>query len=131
MAWSHTLLQIGVEINRSTLIRPNLNVQQARASGPHLRGRLLQKPGFYTPVKELNLSDKIIVMASPLNKTQLEILNLFRQEQSEEDLKEIKSLLVTYLADKVTRTADKAIDEKGYTAAIFQKWKNEHFRKSA
>lgn len=70
-------------------------------------------------------------MASPLNKTQLEILNLFRQEQSEEDLKEIKSLLVTYLADKVTRTADKAIDEKGYTAAIFQKWKNEHFRKSA
>ena len=51
-------------------------------------------------------------MAAPLNKTQLEILKLFQQEQSEEDLKEVKSLLVTYLADKVTRTADKAFDEK-------------------
>ncbi len=70
-------------------------------------------------------------MPAPLNKTQLEILKLFRQEQSEEDLKEIKSLLITYLADKVTRTADKAFDEKGYTVAVFEKWKNEHFRKSA
>jgi hypothetical protein len=70
-------------------------------------------------------------MAAPLNKTQLEILKLFQQEQSEEDLKEVKSLLVTYLADKVTRTADKAFDEKAYTAAIFEQWKKEHFRKSA
>ena len=70
-------------------------------------------------------------MAAPLNKTQLEILKLFQQEQSEEDLKEVKSLLVTYLADKVTRSADKAFDEKGYTDAIFEQWKKEHFRKSA
>lgn len=70
-------------------------------------------------------------MAAPLNKTQLEILKLFQQDQSEEDLKEIKSLLVTYLADKVTRTADKAFDEKAYTTAIFEQWKKEHFRKSA
>ena len=52
-------------------------------------------------------------MAIPLNNTQLEILKLFVQEQSEEDLKEIKSLLVAYLADKVTREADKAFDQKG------------------
>ena len=70
-------------------------------------------------------------MASPLNKTQLEILKLFQQEQSEEDLKEIKSLLVTYLADKVMRTADKDFDEKAYTADVFEKWKKDHFRKSA
>lgn len=70
-------------------------------------------------------------MASPLNKTQLEILKLFQQEQSEEDLKEIKSLLVTYLADKVTRTADKAFDEKAYTSDVFEKWKKDNFRKSA
>ena len=70
-------------------------------------------------------------MAAPLNNTQLEILKLFEKEQSEEDLKEIKSLLVTYLADKVTRTADKAFDEKAFTTSIFEQWKKEHFRKSA
>ena len=66
-----------------------------------------------------------------LNDTQLEILNLFSYELTEEDLKEIKSLLVSYLADKVTREANKSFDEKGYTDLIFKKWKREHFRKRA
>lgn len=70
-------------------------------------------------------------MPMSLNNTQLEILKLFSQEQSEEDLKEIKSLLITWLADKVRVEADKAFDKKGYPASIFEKWKKEHFRKSA
>ena len=70
-------------------------------------------------------------MPAPLNDIQLEILKLFEQAQSGEELKEIKSLLVAYLADKVIRTADKAFDEKGYTASVFEKWKKEHFRKRA
>jgi hypothetical protein len=70
-------------------------------------------------------------MSAALNSTQLEILNLFSHNQSEEDLKEIKSLLITYLADKVTREADKAFNKKGYTAKVFEKWKTEHFRKRA
>ena len=70
-------------------------------------------------------------MSSPLNDTQLEILKLFSSEQSEDDLKEIKSLRITYLAEKVTREADKSFDKKGYTDIIFEKWKKEHFRKRA
>ncbi len=70
-------------------------------------------------------------MPEGLNNMQLEILNLFSHEQTEEDLKEIKSLLVTYLADKVTREADKSFDKKGYTNIVFEKWKKEHFRKRA
>ncbi|MBX2922722.1 MAG: hypothetical protein KF746_11060 [Chitinophagaceae bacterium] len=70
-------------------------------------------------------------METALNNAQLEILKLFASEQSEEDLREIKSLLVTYLADKVTREADKAFDTKGYTTEVFEKWKVEHFRKTA
>lgn len=70
-------------------------------------------------------------MEAALNNTQLEILNLFSVDQSEEDLKEIKSLLLAYLADKVTREADKAFEIKEYTTEIFEKWKQEHFRKSA
>ncbi len=68
-------------------------------------------------------------MSAALNNTQLEILKMFSHEQPEEDLKEIKSLLIAYLSDKVTREADKAFDEKGYTSDVFEKWKSEHFRK--
>lgn len=70
-------------------------------------------------------------MGAALNNAQLEILNLFSHNQNEEDLKEIKSLLITYLADKVIREADRAFDEKGYTSGVFEKWKSEHFRKGA
>ncbi len=69
-------------------------------------------------------------MEAALNSTQLEILNLFAGKQSEEDLKEIKSLLIMYLADKVVREADKSFDEKSYTAEIFDRWKEEHYRKA-
>lgn len=68
-------------------------------------------------------------MPTSLNNTQLEILNLFNYEQSEDDLKEIKSLLIAYLADKVTREADKAFEKKGFSDEIFKDWKNTHFRK--
>jgi len=70
-------------------------------------------------------------MPVSLNATQLEILKLFRNDQSEDELQEIKSLLIAYLASKVTFEADKAFDEKGYTTAIFEEWKQEHFRKTA
>ena len=70
-------------------------------------------------------------METALNNTQLEILNLFAANQSEEDLKEIKSLLIAYLSDKVVREADKAADAKDYTTQTFERWKEEHFRKSA
>ena len=70
-------------------------------------------------------------MAVPLNKTQLEILKLFRNEQSEEELQEIKSLLIAYLAAKVTIEADKAFNEKGYANSVFEEWEKEHFRKTA
>ncbi len=74
---------------------------------------------------------KLRIMEAALNSTQLEILNLFSANQSEEDLKEIKSLLIAYLSDKIVREADKAFVEREYTNEIFKNWKKEHFRKSA
>jgi len=70
-------------------------------------------------------------MATALNNTQLEILKLFSEEQSEQELHGIKSLLIAYLADRVTREADQAFDEKGYAKEIFSSWKAEHFRSSS
>lgn len=69
-------------------------------------------------------------MRSSLNNTQLEILSLFSKEQSEEDLNEIKSLLLVYLADKTVREADKAFDLQNYPEDIFNKWGIEHFRRT-
>ncbi|ANH83382.1 hypothetical protein A8C56_22485 [Niabella ginsenosidivorans] len=70
-------------------------------------------------------------MEAALNNIQLEILKLFSTDQSEEDLKKLKSLLITYLSDKVVREADKAAEIHNYTRDIFERWKEEHFRKSA
>lgn len=70
-------------------------------------------------------------MPGALNNIQLEILKLFSYSQTEEDLNEIKSLLIAYLSDKVVREADKAFDQKNYTIEIFEKWRHEHFRKTA
>ncbi len=70
-------------------------------------------------------------MLPSLNNTQLEILKLFSNIQTEKELQEIKSLLTAYLVNKVTMEADKSFDKNGYTTAIFEKWKQEHFRKTA
>ena len=53
-------------------------------------------------------------MPMQLSHTHKEIINLIQDIKSTKELEEIKSLL-----------------NKGYTEAIFEKWKNEHFRKSA
>jgi len=70
-------------------------------------------------------------MPVSLNNTQLEILKLFRNDQPEEELQEIRSLLIAYLSAKVTFETDKAFQERGYAATVFEKWKQEHFRKTA
>lgn len=50
-----------------------------------------------------------------LNSTQLEILKLFSRELPENDLKEIKSLIVKYLAKKVMDHADEIWEKNNWT----------------
>ncbi len=69
-------------------------------------------------------------MPAALNSTQLEILKMFSNEQSEEELQEIKSLLIAYLSNKVVNEADKVSAERQYNSATFESWKHEHFRKT-
>lgn len=61
----------------------------------------------------------------PLSNLQLQLLQLFSQNVSEEDLKAIQRMIVRYFAEKATAAADKDWDEKGYTA---QSFKEEHMR---
>lgn len=65
---------------------------------------------------------------SALNTAQLEILKLFDRQMSEAELLELKQILIDFLAKKVVEEADKAFDEKGYTAEDIELWKAEHFQ---
>ena len=70
-------------------------------------------------------------MAAVLNNSQLEILKVLTHLRDEKDVAEIKSLLLAYLSEKVVYSADSAFDEKQYAEDVFDKWKKEHFRKTA
>jgi hypothetical protein len=50
-----------------------------------------------------------------LNKHQLEILKLFTRDLEDNDLIEIKRLIVKYLANKITKMADDIWEEKNWT----------------
>ena len=63
-----------------------------------------------------------------LNNVQLETLKLFKHEKSEGELLEIKKILSEYLFDKAIRLADTDFEEKNYTAADVEQWKDEHTR---
>jgi hypothetical protein len=63
-----------------------------------------------------------------LNNTQLEILKLFQQEGSEEELLEIKKMLSEFLFNKAIAMADEMHAEKKYTDADMENWTKEHFR---
>lgn len=63
-----------------------------------------------------------------LNKHQLEILKLFSSNLDDTDLIEIKQLIVQYLADKLTKEADKIWDEKDWTDEDMERLLNTHQR---
>ena len=68
------------------------------------------------------------MLSSPLNVTQLEILKLFSRELSDTDLLALKRLMVRFLADKATRLADEAVEQKGWTKEDLDKMAHTHLR---
>lgn len=60
-----------------------------------------------------------------LNKTQLEILKLFSKPMTEEELLEIKKVLVKHLSEKLTKKIDNISKAKGYTQENFNQWLND------
>jgi hypothetical protein len=63
-----------------------------------------------------------------LSNLQIELLRLYSNDVSEETLREVKSILAKYFADKATEEMDKVWDEKGLTAQDMIDWTNEHNR---
>lgn len=63
-----------------------------------------------------------------LSNLQLELLKLFARNVAEQNLLEIKKLLVKYFAKKAMDLADKVWEENNWTEADEQKMLNEHLR---
>ena len=63
-----------------------------------------------------------------LSNLQLELLRLYGNDVSDETLREVKSILARYFADKATEAMDKVWEEKNLTGQDMIDWTNEHNR---
>jgi len=63
-----------------------------------------------------------------LSNLQLELLKLYSNGISEQQLFEIKLLLARYFAEKATDAMDKIWDEQDLTAETMIEWSHEHYR---
>ncbi len=61
-----------------------------------------------------------------LSNAQLELLKLFSRPMSDEELKELKTLLANYYVKKATDEIDRLWEERGYTQETMDKWLNEN-----
>lgn len=64
-----------------------------------------------------------------LNPVQLEVLKLFRFTKTDEDLLELKAVLIEFLSKKTVSEADKVFDENDFTINDIEQWRKEHSRK--
>ena len=65
----------------------------------------------------------------PLTNVQLELLKAFSHQLKEEDLFELRKLLVQFFAQKAIAAANKAWDEKGWTDEDVDRLLNTKLRK--
>ena len=66
--------------------------------------------------------------AKSLSKLQLELLKIFSFNINDDQLLEIKSILATYFADKITEDIDRLFEEKGWGNEKIEEWSQEHMR---
>jgi hypothetical protein len=66
--------------------------------------------------------------AKRLTNLQLEILEVFKYDLSEEQIKEIRNLLITYFAEKVTNGIDQLFEKNKWREEKIEEWSKEHMR---
>jgi hypothetical protein len=67
-------------------------------------------------------------LRQPLSNLQLELLEMFTQQVTNEDLLAIKKMLSDYFAKKAIDEADKLWDERAYTQDTMNEWLETHMR---
>ncbi|MCB0519169.1 MAG: hypothetical protein H6577_05425 [Lewinellaceae bacterium] len=68
-------------------------------------------------------------LKSPLSNVQIELLELFADNYSDDELVELKQMLVAWRFKKLKEAANKAWDEKGYTAEDMERLLKADLRK--
>ncbi len=66
-------------------------------------------------------------LPQPLTSAQLQILELFSEKLSVEELEELRKWLLEFRYRRLQKTLDKVADEKGWTEKTFEKWGNTKF----
>ena len=66
--------------------------------------------------------------ARKLSNLQLELLKVFSFDISDEQVKEIKSLLVAYFAEKVSSEMDALFEANDWGEEKIEEWSKEHMR---
>lgn len=66
--------------------------------------------------------------AKRLTNLQIELLEVFKYDLSEAQLKEIRALLADYFAEKVTHDVDQLFEANGWGAEKIEEWSKEHMR---
>jgi len=70
------------------------------------------------------------VLEGKLSNVQLELMKLFATDVSEQELKELKQLLLEFKFNRVTALADKLWEEKGLTNKDMDNLLEKHLRAS-
>ena len=66
--------------------------------------------------------------AKKLTNLQIELLEVFKYNLSDEQLIEIKDLLTEYFAEKVTHGIDELFEKNNWGEEKITEWSNEHMR---
>lgn len=67
-------------------------------------------------------------LKTPLNDTQLELLELFSENLSDEELAEVKNLLLQFRLKRLKKAANQVWDEKGWTDEDAERMLHTHMR---
>ena len=88
-------------------------------------------PFFVVKQKTVTMTNQPNETGQGLSNLQQELLKLYANNISEENLYEIKQLLTNYFAEKATQAMDKVWEEKGLTPQDMIDWTNEHHRRKS
>ncbi|MEZ4952801.1 MAG: hypothetical protein R2825_04405 [Saprospiraceae bacterium] len=67
-------------------------------------------------------------LATPFSNAQLELLKLFSSDLTDNDLEELKRILLAFKFKRVTQLADKIWEEKGWTNEDVERMLHTHMR---
>lgn len=67
-------------------------------------------------------------ITTPFSNAQLELLKLFSNDLKDNELKELKEILLKFKFNRVTKMVDEIWDEKGWTEETMNEFLNTHMR---